>query len=262
MIHDWDLAETNQSRLRGRNTDVAVLPVGAIEPHNLHLPEGQDFFHTRYVARKSCELAFEQGAAVLCLPAIPYGVDCNLQDFPLAVHVSQDTLNRLVTDIVRSLHHYRIHKIVLVNGHGGNDFTPLIRQLQCDLPVHLFLCNWWKVGMDRYHEIFDEEDDHAGELETSVALALYPELVEMEKARPGRPAAFQFEALRNGWVSTSRRFGRLNRECGVGDPRKASAEKGRAYLDLVCSRLSRFLVELARAPLTGEFPHLAKSEPL
>ena len=261
MIHEWDLVETNQSRLHGKKIEVAVLPVGATEPHNFHLPEGQDLLHTRYVARRSCELAYGRGAQVICLPAIPYGVDCNLQDFPLAIHVSQDTLNRLVADIVRSLAGYGIRKILILNGHGGNQFKPLIRELQCELPVYLFLCDWWKVGMDHYMEIFEQEDDHAGEMETSVALALYPELVELEKARPATGADFQFEALRQGWVTTSRNFARLNDACGVGDPRAASAEKGKKYLDLVCGRISEFLIELARAPVTESFPHVPWTEP-
>ena len=254
MIHDWDLVEVNQARLQGRRIEVAVLPVGAIEPHNLHLPEGQDFLHTRYVARKICELAAEKAPGILCLPAIPYGVDCNLQDFPLAIHVSQDTLNRLITDIVRSLRKYGIRKILIVNGHGGNDFKPLIRQLQCDLDVHLFVSDWWKVGMDRYSDIFEEPDDHAGEMETSVALALYPELVEMEKAAPALARPFRFEALEKGWVQTSRNFGRATSVCAVGNPARATAEKGRRYLSLVCERLANFLVELARSPADDSFP--------
>ncbi len=256
MIQDWDLTRTNQMRLRNRRIEVAVLPTAAIEPHNLHLPEGQDFLHTTYVARCSCEQAYQQSDRIICLPAIPYGVDCNLMDFPLAIHVSQDTLNAMVRDVVHSLRHYGIRKILLLNGHGGNDFKPLIRQLQCETDVHLFQCDWWKVGLDQYDRIFDTADDHAGELETSVALYLYPELVEMVNAKKGEVQPFRLEGLRKGWVQTSRNFARLNNHCGAGDPTGASAEKGRKYLELVCQRISAFLVELARTPIDEHFPHV------
>lgn len=255
MIHEWDLTETNLSRLLKRRYEVAVLPTAAIEPHNLHLPEGQDWRHTTYVARRSCELAWKKSESVICLPTIPYGVDCNLMDFPLTIHVSQGTLDSMVRDIVVSVHTHGLRKAVIVNGHGGNDFMPLIRQIQCELDVHLFLCDWWKVGHDQYENIFDERDDHAGEFETSVALALYPELVEKDVAGSGVVRPFRFEALEKGWVRTSRKFSRLNDHCAAGDPSKASAEKGRKYLDLVCDRISLFLVQLATTPVDGNFPH-------
>jgi len=255
LINDWDLTETNLSRLSQQKLEVAVIPIGAIEPHNRHLPEGQDFFHTTYVAKQSCKLAWEGCQSVICLPTIPYGVDCNLMDFPLAIHVSQATLDAIVRDIINSLYKQGIRKIVILNGHGGNDFAPLVRQLQCDMDVHLFLCNWWKVGLDKFHELFEKSDDHAGEFETSVALALYPELVELNQAEKALPRPFRFKALNKGWIQTSRRFKNLNDHCAVGDPANASAEKGRKYLELVCQRISEFLIELAQSPIDELFPH-------
>jgi creatinine amidohydrolase len=259
MIEEWDLTATNLHRASQRHYEVAVLPTGAMEPHNRHLPQGQDFRHTTWVARRSCQMAWEREAPVICLPTIPYGVDCNLLDFPLAVHVRQTTLDAIVGDVLASMRVHGIRKFVILNGHGGNDFTPLIRQIQCDTDVHIFVCNWWTVGQDRWGEIFDKPDDHAGEFETSVALALYPELVEPDVAGDGRTRPFQFEALRRGWVRTSRKFARLNDHCAAGDPSDASAEKGKKYLDLVCERVSTFLVELAAAPISEHFPHDAES---
>jgi creatinine amidohydrolase len=256
MIDEWDLTATNLRRLSERRYEVAVLPVGAVEAHNRHLPEGQDLRHTTHVARRCCEAAWKECPSVICLPTIPYGVDCNLLAFPLSIHVAQATLDAMVRDIVGSLRRHGLRKIVILNGHGGNEFMPLIRQIQNDLDVHVFLCNWWQVGQDRYRDIFDAPDDHAGEMETSVALALFPELVELDAAGDGQPRPFRFAALEAGWVRTSREFGRLNDHCGVGNPRCASAEKGHRYLDLVCSRITTFLVELARAPIDEHFPHL------
>ena len=88
-IDEWDLTSTNQHRILKRRYEVAVVPTGAIEAHNLHLPEGQDFRHTTYVARRSCEMAWEKCQSVICLPTLPFGVDCNQMAYPLAIHVSQ-----------------------------------------------------------------------------------------------------------------------------------------------------------------------------
>ncbi len=256
MTNEWDLAKTNLYRLSKNKPEVAVIPVAAIEPHNRHLPEGQDFLHTSYIAEQSCKTAWERCKSMICLPTIPYGVDCNLMDFPLAIHVSQATLDAMIKDIILSLLHHGIQKIVIINGHGGNDFSPLIRQIQCDLDVHVFLCNWWTVAMDKYEEIFEKPDDHAGEFETSIALELFPELVEYEKAGNGIAKPFRFEALQKGWIKTSRRFAKLNDHCATGEPSDATAEKGRKYLDLVLERISNFLVELAQTPIDDSFPHL------
>ncbi len=256
MIDEWDITATNQGRMRRRAYEVAVLPTGAIEPHNFHLPIGQDFRHTSYVAREACRAAWERCQHVLALPALPYGVDCNLMAFPMAVHVSQQCLDAMVREIVTSVRHYDIRKFVLVNGHGGNDFAPLIRQIQQDMDVFVFLVDWWKVGLDRYDEFFTAPDDHAGQFETSVALELFPELVELDAAGDGATREFRFEALRKGWVRTSRDFARLSDQCAAGNPAAASAERGRAYLDLVTGRIADFLVELAESPIDGTFPFL------
>ncbi|NLF29567.1 MAG: creatininase family protein [Planctomycetes bacterium] len=253
-MDEWDVCATNLHRASQRRYEVAVLPTAAVEAHNRHLPEGQDVLHTTHIARRCCAEAWPRCESVLCLPTIPYGVDCNLLAYPVTIHVSQATLDAVVKDIIVSLGRHGIRKIVLLNGHGGNDFAPLIRQVQCDLDVFVFWCNWWTVGSDRYGEIFDRPDDHAGQMETSVALALFPERVELEAAGDGRPRPFGLEALRRGWVRTSRYFGALNANCACGDPTGASAERGRRYIDLVCQRITDFLVDLATCPIDGTFP--------
>ena len=255
MINEWDLTQTNQARLKQHMPNVAVLGSSAIEAHNYHLPEGQDFLHTEAIVKRVAQMAWEKTSSVICLPTIPYGVDCNLLEFPLTIHVKQTTLDLMLTEIVASLAHHGIRKIVLINGHGGNDFTPLVRQIQVDLGVFIFWCNIYEVGQDKHNEIFDTADDHAGELETSMALALFPELVELEQADSGASRPFQFEALEQGWIKTSRMFSNLNDHCGNADPSLSTAEKGQQYLDFICNRISNFLIELAEADVNDHFPH-------
>ena len=255
MINEWDLTQTNQARLKQHMPNVAVLGSSAIEAHNYHLPEGQDFLHTEAIVKRVAQMAWEKTSSVICLPTIPYGVDCNLLEFPLTIHVKQTTLDLMLTEIVASLAHHGIRKIVLINGHGGNDFTPLVRQIQADLGVFIFWCNVYEVGQDKHNEIFDTADDHAGELETSMALALFPDLVELEQANSGVSRPFQFDALEQGWIKTSRKFSNLNDHCGNSDPSLATAEKGQQYLDFICQRISNFLIELAEAKINDHFPH-------
>lgn len=256
MINEWDITTTNLFRASKRHYEVAVLPTGAIEAHNRHLPEGIDYLHTTHIARRACEMAWPKCESVVCLPALPFGVDCNQLAFPLAISVTQATLDRMIREILTSLKHHGIRKTVIVNGHGGNDFVPLIRQVQCDLDVHVFLCNWWTVGQDRWKDFFDKSDDHAGQFETSVAMHMFPELVEPGVAGSGVARPFRFEALNKGYVRTSRDFARLNDHCSCGDPTGSNAQRAKGYMDLVCQRLSDFLAELANSPIDKNFPHV------
>jgi len=253
-IGPWDIASMNMSILSQYKFETAILPVGSLEPHNRHLPYGQDLFHTNWIARQSCKVAWQNCNSIACLPPVPYGVDCNLMDFPMTIHVSQTILDGLLKDIILSMRRHGIRKFVIINGHGGNEFIPFVRQIQSDCDVYVFLCDWWKVGFDIYKEIFKCSDDHAGEMETSIALALYPKLVNMKAAKNSPVRQFRFEALQKGWIRTSRNFSKINDDCAAGNPFDASAEKGKKYLDIVVNRISSFLLDLSKSEIDEYFP--------
>jgi creatinine amidohydrolase len=254
MINEWDITQTNQKNIINNKPNVAILGTSAIEAHNYHLPEGQDFLHTDAIVKRVTKESWEKTKSVICLPTLPYGVDCNLMDFPLTIHVRQSTLDLMITEIVSSLVHHGIKKIVLINGHGGNDFAPLVRQIQSDLDVYMFWCNFYEIK-DKNNKIFEKDDDHAGEIETSIALALFPELVQFSQANDGAARPYKFEALEKGWIKTSRKFSRLNDYCGNADPSLATAEKGHKYLDFVCNQISEFIVQLSQSDVDEYFPH-------
>ena len=133
-MRPWKLAEVNYAYIKSHRYEVAVLPCGATEPHNLHLPYGTDMFEGTTVGEKICEAAHEQGAKVVLLPTIPYGTETNQMAFPLAMNLNPSTLFAVITDLVNSLEHHGIKKIVLLNSHGGNDLKPLLaRAVRQDL---------------------------------------------------------------------------------------------------------------------------------
>ena len=88
MINEWDITQINQAKLKEQMPKVAVLGASAIEAHNYHLPEGQDFLHTDAIVKRVSQMAWEKTKSVFCLPTIPYGLDCNLIDFPLLKKMS------------------------------------------------------------------------------------------------------------------------------------------------------------------------------
>ncbi len=234
--------------------EVAVLPLGATEPHNLHLPYGTDTFQVGAIAERACSLAHEQGARVLLLPAIPYGTETNQMQFPLAMNLNPSTLARVITDLVDSLAAHGILRCVLLNGHGGNDLKWVLRELHRATPVRLFLCNWYKVASDVYATIFQQKDDHAGEMETSMGLFHFPDLVVLKEADAGAIKPSRFEAVNRGWVEITRPWHLLTTNSGAGDPRAATAAKGEQLTALVASRIGSFLKELAQSPLDETFP--------
>lgn len=232
----------------GVGCEVAVLPWGATEPHNRHLPFGTDTWQAVKVAEEASRLASELGASVMVLPAIPLGANAQQLATPLTLNLNPSTQALILSDIVESLEHHGVGKLLILNGHGGNDFKQIVRELQPRTPVFICCSNWWSfLDSSSY---FDEPGDHAGELETSVMLHIRPDLVRpLENAGPGRANRFRMNGLRNGVAWAPRDWASVTEDTGVGDPRAATGEKGARYFDDVCRALSAFIVELSDTDL-------------
>jgi creatinine amidohydrolase len=253
----WKLDEVNYGAAGRLDYELAVLPIGATEAHGLHLPYGTDTFQVEAVAERACELAAERGAKPLLLPAMPYGVNENTLGFPWTISLPPSTLFAFVADVVSSVEEHGIQKFVLLNGHGGNEFKPLLRELFRRTSVHMFLVEWWNVASEVAAEIFEEGGEHANEMETSLVLHLRPELVDSENMGHGRTKPSRLTAVNEGWAWIARPWHLLTEDSGVGDPAAASAEKGARFLEAVAERVCSFLVELSAAEIDNTFPYEA-----
>lgn len=254
-MRPWLLEESNYATWKGTSPpEVAVLPLGATEPHNLHLPYGTDTCQVGTIAERACGLAWEKGARAVALPPLPYGTETNLGRFPLAMNLQPSTIARIIADLTETLASSGVRKLLLLNGHGGNDLKWVLRELYGKTPVQLFLCNWYAVAQDRALEVFQHRDDHAGEMETSVMLSLRPDLVSLDQADAGATRPSRFEAVRKGWVQITRPWHILTTNSGSGNPVASTAAKGEQFLQIVVGRIADFLVELARSPIDETFP--------
>jgi creatinine amidohydrolase len=251
------LAEQTHAFVREQRWQAAVLPFGATEPHNLHMPYGTDNFEVEAIGRRACQAAYDRGAKVLLLPTIPYGVNTNHLQIPGAVacSVTPTTLLHVITDLVDSLERQGVRKLVLLNGHGGNELKPLTRELHHRTSVFLCVCDWFRMATDCYRDIFDKPGEHADEVETSLGLAFFPQWLRPELADDGAAKPSRFEAINRGWVSITRPWHLVSANTGLGDPRAATAEKGRRLMDVVVQRLSEFLVQLSASPMDENFPY-------
>jgi creatinine amidohydrolase len=240
------LAETTWKTVREMAYDVAVLPWGATEAHNYHLPYGTDNFECEHIAAEAARLAWDAGARVVVLPILPFGVQTGQLDIPFCLNLYPSTQAAVLGDLARSLDGQGVRKLVILNGHGGNDFRSMIRELQPHVKVFLCVASWYQV-VDAA-DYFEDLGDHAGEMETSIMLHIAPALVRpLSEAGEGKERRFRIAALREGWAWAPRQWTQVSADTGVGDPGAASRQKGERYTSAVVERLSRFLVDLAAA---------------
>ncbi|HEY7118275.1 MAG TPA: creatininase family protein [Tepidisphaeraceae bacterium] len=254
--HDFVLAEQTHHFIRSEKWDAAVLPFGATEPHNFHMPYGTDNFQVEEVGRRACARAYERGAKVLLLPTMPFGVNTNHLKVKgaLALSVTPTTLLKLITDLVDALERQGLKKLVLLNGHGGNELKPLSRELHHRTGVFICVCDWYRVAADLYPTLFKAPGEHADEMETSMGLAYFPHLMRMSQAGPGTMHKTKFDAINKGWVSITRPWHLLTDDTGAGDPSAATPEKAQKLIETVTQRLGDFLYDLATTPMDESFP--------
>jgi creatinine amidohydrolase len=240
------LDELTWKTVRATRYDVAVLPWGATEAHNYHLPYSTDSIETEAVAERAAERAWKAGAKVVVLPIVPFGVQTGQLDIPLCINMNPSTQALVLRDVASSLAGQGINKLVVLNGHGGNDFRQIIRELQPEVSLFLCVVNWYRIlDLKPY---FSDLGDHAGEMETSVMQHIAPERVlPLSEAGSGKARAFRIAAFREGWAWAPRQWTQVTDDTGVGNPAASTAEKGKRYVEAVAGKLGDFLIELAKA---------------
>jgi len=232
--------------MRTAELAVAILPWGATEAHNTHLPYGTDTAECDHLAAACAGYAWDKGARVIVLPTVPFGVNTGQLDIPFCLNMNPSTQAALLADIVHSLEPHGVEKLVIINGHGGNDFRQMIRELQPHTPIFLCAVNWYQAVNPA--DYFEQGGDHAGELETSVMMHLEPDLVRpLGQAGSGAARRFKIAALREGWAWAPRHWTSVTDDTGVGDPRASTADKGARYVAEVTRKIGDFLVQLAAA---------------
>jgi creatinine amidohydrolase len=248
----WLIAESTLKTVRESKYEVIVLPWGATEAHNLHLPYATDNYESEKVAEESASRAWRLGTRVGVLPTIPFGVQTGQLDIPLSINMNPSTQALVLGDIVRALDGQGFHKLVVLNGHGGNDFRQMIRELEPTTRVFTSLVNWYAVEPAAQH--FSDTGDHAGELETSVMLHITPDLVApLSQAGSGAEKKSKLKGIRDKTAWAPRQWTKVTDDTGIGNPAAATAAKGAKYFDAVCAKISAYFVELAKLDLSDRY---------
>lgn len=248
-MRPYILAETNWKSVKNAEFDLAVLPWGATEAHNYHLPYATDVIEANNIAAESARIAWEKGSKIIVLPTIPFGVNTGQSDIKLDININPSTQFAILSDIIEVLNRQGIYKLLILNSHGGNDFKSILRELGLRFPkMFLCTCNWFQ-SIDR-SIFFDYPGDHADEMETSLLLYLKPELVlPLENAGEGRERKNKIKEFSEGWVWAERRWSQITEDTGVGNPKAASREKGEKYFEAVTEKMASLLIELAKSDI-------------
>jgi len=239
------LSEITWKTVKETDYEVAILPWGATEPHNYHLPYGTDTIQCDYVAEKSARYAWEKGVKIVVLPTIPFGVNTGQLDLKLCINMNPSTQTAVLHDVIDSLSQQNIPKLVVLNGHGGNDFRSIIRELQPQFP-QIFICtiDWYKVVDWSLH--FEDTGDHGAEMETSVMLHIASEHVRpLSEAGEGKVRQWKPDGFKNGWAWAPRQWTKISRDTGVGNPSQADPHKGQKFLNDIVQPIGNFLTQLA-----------------
>lgn len=251
---DFDLMQANYQQLLDIGPNVAILPWGATEAHNYHLPHGTDTIQAHQIALAAAEKSSKAGARPIVLPPIPFGNNAQQLDQVATIHISTDTAKSILSDVAMSLTEQDIDRLIILNAHGGNEFKPLVRDIQLEQGLLVVVVNFWQVAQPEAFELFDEPGDHAGEMETSLLLHLCPELVAMEQAGEGERIPFAIKEIGEIGAWTPRPWSKVHPDTGSGNPAKATAEKGEQYFQLVTKAIAKLITALSNAT-PGKTPY-------
>lgn len=233
------LEEMNTKSFVEAGFDTAIVPIGSCESHGDHMPFGTDGITAHVLAVKIAERLRK----TFVLPPNFLGMSEHYRHKPLCISISSDTQIRILSDVLSSLRHWGIKKVLILNGHDGNIPSAEIaaRDVKVANPeMSLAIINWWTVlakmlPADTF-EVWSGWG-HGGEIETSIGLELFPELMNMKEARGMVPEVDQF--VTEIWI-----FDEVTQHGASGAPQRGTKEKGelivQGFLDYMVPYMQRF----------------------
>jgi creatinine amidohydrolase len=210
----------------------AIVPIGSLEQHGEHLPVCTDSLIAESIAKL---VATKIGSFVL--PPLYYGV--SYEHSPMFnISLSHSTLSRMISDVCLSLGQNGIKNIFLLNAHHGNTGAlqyigqDVIKKMPSDAKI--FSLNYW--------QLMTSEFDHAGEVETSLVLALSPDLVKMKRAKSNKKNLSKSKAAYSVITNNPGSFPQITGNGIWGNPRNATVRKGCKLLDEIVANISRVIL--------------------
>ncbi len=252
-MRPYILSESNWKSIKQEETEVAVLTWGATEAHNYHLPYGTDNYQIEAIAAEAGKLAWNNGAKLKVLPNIPFGVNTGQADITMDMNLNPSTQLAVLSDLIEVLNRQNIYKLIVLNGHGGNNFKPILRELGLKYPKMLLITTNFFDVVDK-SQFFVEKGDHADEMETSLMLHLKPGLVsDLKEAGDGKERKSRITGIREGWAWSERQWSMVTADTGIGNPEKATREKGEKFFNAVTQKLANLILEVSAVEIDNRY---------
>lgn len=235
-----------EEQLKTTEDSKILLPMGSLEQHGPHLPLATDTIIADHIS----QIVSERLKNSFLMPPLVLGCSLEHMGFAGTISLQLETLTNTVLDVATSVRQSGIHKIFIINGHGGNraaiDST-LIKIKHCYPDMHIFSFTILDLVKKKYCEIRKSGKrlvGHADEIETSIMLAIKPELVDMRKAiteAPALPENVSFEGEDLAKISFGWRATDLTKSGILGDPLSANPENGKILIDYAVETIAELV---------------------
>ncbi len=238
---EWRRLRAEEVCARAGSDAVVIVPLGALEQHGPHLPVEVDCVLVEAVAERTAEL-LRRTTPVVVLPVVWVGISEHHMSFGGTVTLGFPAYAALVEGILRSIVRAGFRRIVLLNGHGGNDnaLKVIVDELQPQIPAKLVQLTYWRAAAEVIGRLLEAQDEllHACEAETSMMLALRPELVDATRI-PDAPQGVPAQGdTKSAGIYRWRPIAERSTSGVIGVPSTASAAKGERLLEAIAAALA------------------------
>lgn len=242
----WQELTAEELREKAARDAVVVLPVASMEQHGPHLPVGVDTILCGGVCKLAAERADD--VEVVVAPTLWCGMAEHHMAFGGTFTFDIPTYRAVLLALLKSLERHGFHRVVIVNGHGGNiaALAAFLPDFACETSLQVRATTYFLLAQEAMAPFMDDQVSvlHACEVETSMMMVLAPETVRQERL----PEAFgmlgaDLTALTRPTVGRYQPFREMTQTGVIGDARRATAEKGKAFLDASADALAKLLSE-------------------
>lgn len=255
---EWEKLSWSQIAELDRDTTTIIIPTGAIEQHGPHLTIDTDIYNADAISRAVAKKVTNQ--RVLVAPPVWWGTSPHHLGFPGTISLKNETFTSILMDTISSLKPHGFYRFLIVNGHGGNigNLTASVSKIGEELGISIPALSYWQTITDVLIKVGESEIGgmgHACEMETSLALYLRPEDVDMSQAiidMPNQPTPWSCIDFRQpGFLNIPLDLKRDSKAGIIGNPLLATKEKGEHIFNAAVDRISQAISEMA---------HLTKQE--
>jgi creatinine amidohydrolase len=246
---EWMRMTAAEVAARAEADAIVIVPVASMEQHGPHLATGVDIVLCSAVADRLASLLLSGGTPAVVTPCVWSGLAEHHMSIGGSVTLDYPALASILRGIVRSAARAGFHRVMLLNGHGGNAEAVALSatELAVELSIKVAAGTYWRLASEVVAPILDRQEEllHACEAETSMMLALRPDLVRLDRISEAYgPASTQVEG-QPAALAMRRPYKAMTPSGVVGDARTATAEKGEALLTAITERIAEQLANKA-----------------